>query len=91
MNRLGEFWYYAPKVLALPARLRIIRDEGSQPVAPTPVHSASMLLGAVLRGTSLLQLHAETDCRGWQRLVRWPQPLSYDALGYVLERYPIAD
>lgn len=81
MNRLGEFWYYATKVLALPARLRAIRDERSQPVVPTRLHSASMLLGAVLRVTSFLQLQAETDRRGWQRLVRWPQPISYDALG----------
>jgi hypothetical protein len=38
-----------------------------------------------------LQLQAKTARRGWQRLVRWPQPISDDALGYVLERYQIAD
>jgi nitroreductase len=50
-----------------------------------------LLLGAVLRAPSLLQLQAETARRGWQRLVGWPQPVSDDALGYVLERYRIED
>lgn len=91
MNRLGQFWHYVTKVFALPARLRAIRDERSQPVIPTRVLSASLLLGAVLRVPSFLQLQAETARRGWQRLVHWPQPISDDALGYVLERYRIAD
>jgi nitroreductase len=91
MNRLRQFWHYVAKVFDLPARLRAIRDERPQPVIPTPALSASLLLGAVLRVPSLLQLQAETARRGWQRLVGWPQPLSDDALGYVLERYRIAD
>lgn len=91
MNRLGQFWHYVTKVFALPARLRALRDERSQPVIPTRVFSASLLLGAVLRVPSFLELQAETERRGWQRLVRWPQPISDDALGYVLERYRIAD
>jgi hypothetical protein len=91
MNRLRQFWHYVGKVFDLPARLRAIRDERTQPVIPTPALSASLLLGAVLRTPSLLQLQAETARRGWQRLVGWPQPLSDDALGYVLERYRIED
>jgi hypothetical protein len=91
MNRLRQFWHYVDKVFDLPARLRAIRDERTQPVIPTPTLSASLLLGAVLRTPSLLQLQAETARRGWQRLVGWPQPLSDDALGYVLERYRLAD
>jgi hypothetical protein len=91
MNRLGQFWHYVTKVFALPARLRTIRDERSQPVIPTRVFSASLLLGAVLRVPSFLQLQAETARRGWQRLVHWSQPLSDDALGYVLERYRLED
>jgi hypothetical protein len=91
MNRLRQFWHYVGKVFALPARLRAIRDERPQPVIPTRAFSASLLLGAVLRAPSLLQLQAETARRGWQRLVGWPQPLSDDALGYVLERYRIED
>lgn len=91
MNRLRQFWHYVEKVFDLPTRLRAIRDERPQPVIPTHTFSASLLLGAVLRTPSLLQLQAETARRGWQRLVGWSQPLSDDALGYVLERYRIAD
>jgi hypothetical protein len=91
MNRLGQFWHYVTKVFALPVRLRSLRDERSQPVIPTRVFSASLLLGAVLRVPSFLQLQAETARRGWQRLVGWPQPISDDAFGYVLERYRSAD
>lgn len=91
MNRLGQFWHYVTKVFALPARLRALRDERSQPVIPTRVFSASLLLGAVLRVPSFLQLQAETARRGWQRLVGWRQPISDDAFGYVLERYRTED
>jgi nitroreductase len=91
MNCLGQFWHYVEKVFDLPIRLRAVRDTRSQPVIPTCVFSASLLLGAVLRCPSLLQLQAETARRGWQRLVRWPQPISDDALGYVLERYRLED
>lgn len=91
MNRLRQFWHYVEKVFDLPVRLRALRDTRPQPVIPTRVFSASLLLGVILRCPSLLQLQAETARRGWQRLVHWPQPLSDDALGYVLERYRVAD
>jgi nitroreductase len=91
MNRLRQFWHYVEKVFGLPARLWAIRDTRSQPVIPTRVISASLLLGAVVRCPSLLQLQAETARRGWQRLVGWQQSLSDDALGYVLERYRLED
>lgn len=91
MNRLRQFWHYTTKVFHLPARLRAIRDRRSQPEIPTRVFSASLLLGAVLRTASLLQLQAHTGRRGWRRLVRWPQTVSDDAFGYVLERYRIED
>lgn len=87
MNRLRQFWHYVEKVFDLPVRLRALRDSRPQPVIPTRVFSASLLLGVILRCPSFLQLQAETARRGWQRLVRWKQPLSDDALGYVLERY----
>jgi len=91
MNRLRQFWHYVAKVFDLPVRLRAVRDERPQPVIPTPALSASLLLGAVLRTPSLLQLQADTARRGWERLVGWPQPISDDALGYVLERYRVED
>lgn len=91
MNRLGQFWHYTQKVFALPARLRAVRDRRSQPQIPTRVFSASLFLAALLRVPSLLQLQAETQRRGWQRLVGWKQAISDDALGYVLERYRVED
>ena len=56
MNRLRQFWHYVEKVFDLPRRLRAVGDERWQPQIPTPVLSASLLLGAVLRVPSLLQL-----------------------------------
>lgn len=91
MNRLRQFWHYTTKVFHLPARLRAIRDRRCQAEIPTRVFSASLLLGAVLRTPSLLQLQAHTERRGWRHLVRWPHPVSDDAFGYVLERYQIED
>lgn len=91
MNRLRQFWHYATKVFALPARLQSLRDGRPYPVIPARACAASLLLGAVLRVPSLLQLQAETARRGWQRLVGWPQPISDDTFGYVLERYRTAD
>jgi hypothetical protein len=91
MNRLRQFWHYVTKVFDLPTRLRGVRDQRSQPVIPTRVVSASLLLGAVLRTPSFLQLQAESARRGWQRLIGWPQSISDDAFGYVLERYDPED
>lgn len=79
MNRLRQFWHYTTKVFHLPARLRAIRDCRLQPEIPTRVFRASLLLGAVLRTPSLLQLEAHTARRGWQRLVHWPRAVSDDA------------
>jgi hypothetical protein len=91
MNRLRQFWHYVEKVFDLPRRLRGERDGRPQPEIPTPALSASLLLGAVLRVPSLLQLQAETARGGWQKLVGWKRPISDDAFGYVLERYRLAD
>jgi len=91
MNRLRQFWHYTEKVFALPARLRAIGDHRRQPEIPTRVFSASLFLAALLRVPSLLQLQAETQRRGWQRLAGWRQAISDDAFGYVLERYRIED
>jgi hypothetical protein len=91
MNRLRQFWHYVEKVFDLPRRLRGVRDGRPQPEIPTPALSASLLLGAVLRVPSLLQLQAETARGGWQKLVGWNEPISDDAFGYVLERYRVED
>jgi hypothetical protein len=91
MNRLRQFWHYVEKVFDLPRHLRAIRDERSQPQIPTPTLSGSLLLGAVLRVPSLLQLESETARKGWQKLVGWSGAISDDAFCYVLERYRLED
>lgn len=91
MNRLRQFWHYVEKVFDLPRRLHGVRDQRPQPEIPTPALSASLLLGAVLRVPSLLQLEAETARGGWQKLVGWKGAISDDAFGYVLERYRVED
>ena len=44
-----------------------------------------------MRVPSLLQLQSETLRRGWQHLLRLKKAISDDTLGYVLERYDLAD
>jgi len=68
-----------------------VRDQRPYPEIPTPAITFSLFLGAVLRLPSRLQIQAETLRRGWQHLVGWPQPISDDSLGYVLERYRLED
>jgi hypothetical protein len=91
VNRLRQFWHYVEKVFDLPRRLRAVGDERSQPQIPTPVLSASLLLGTVLRIPSLLQLQSETARPGWGRLLGWSGAISDDAFCYVLERYRLED
>jgi Transposase DDE domain len=91
MNRLRQFWHYLEKVFDLPRALRGVGDQRTAPEIPTSAMTASLLLGAVLRVPSLLQLQAETARPGWQRLVGWKESISDDAFGYVLERYCLED
>ena len=60
MNLLGQFWRYVTKVFDLPCRLRAVRDTRPFPLIPTASVSASLLLGAVLRLPSFLQLAKDT-------------------------------
>jgi hypothetical protein len=82
MNRLGQFWHAAAKVFALPQRLRGLRDQRDDPEIPPPVLFGALLLGAVLRVASFLQLQKETAQRGYQRLLHWSRAISDDALAY---------
>lgn len=91
MNRLRQFWHYVEKVFDLPRRLRALGDERCRPQIPTPVLNASLLLGAVLRVPSLLQLQSETGRAGWGKLVGWSGPISDDAFCYELERCRLED
>jgi hypothetical protein len=91
VNRLRQFWNYTAKVFDLPSQLRVIRDDRPAAVIPVRALTLSFFLAGVLRVPSLLQLQAETGRKGWQRLMRWNQPISDDAFGYALERFCVED
>lgn len=84
MNRLRHCWRYLEKVYALPARLRAVRDRRQYPVIPTWSLHLTLVLGAVLRLPSLLDLSLKTRKPGFQRLIDHGA-ISHDALGYALE------
>jgi hypothetical protein len=91
VNRLRQFWHYTDKVFDLPGRLRAVRADRCDPDIPTPVVTASLFLGALLRVGSFLQLQAETGRLGWQRLVHWNKPISDDTFARATERYRLED
>jgi hypothetical protein len=91
MNRLRQFWHAASKVFALPRRLRGVRDGRADPQGPTFAVSATLLLGAVLRTPSFLQLQFESARRGWQRLIAHTAAITDDRMVYVCERYRLED
>lgn len=91
MNRLRQCLHYLEKVFGLPGLLRSVGDDRPEAVIPTRALTLCFFLGAVLRVPSLLQLQAETQRKGWQRLMGWGQRISDDALGYALERYRVEE
>ena len=58
---------------------------------PNPPLTLSLVLAAVLRLPSLLQLESETKRAGWQRLVGRAKRISDDAFAYALERFSVED
>ena len=58
---------------------------------PTTPVLTTLLLGAVLRSTSYLDLAQQTRRRRWRHLCRLPGALSDDTLAYVTERLELAD
>lgn len=84
MNRLGQLWDCLDKVFDLPQLVKSVRDRRQYPEIPTPTLHFTLVLGALLRVPSLLDLSLKTAGEGWQRLIGW-KSLSDDALGYVLE------
>jgi len=83
MNRLRQFWHAAKRLFELPRRLRGVRDRRTEPPISVAALTTSLLLGAVLRVPSFLQLEAETRRPGWQRLIGRSKPISDDAFGRV--------
>jgi hypothetical protein len=91
MNRLRQFWHAAAKVFDLPRRLRAVRDRRVDPTVPTFAVSATLLLGALLRKGSFLQIEFESARPGWQRLLGYSHPITDDRMAYVLERFRLED
>ena len=91
MNRLRQLWHYLAKVFDLPARLLAVRTDRREAEIPTPPLTLSLLLAALVRQPSLLQLQATTQRVGWQRLIGWAQRISDDAFAYALERHSVDD
>lgn len=86
MNELAQFLAYAAKVFGLPRLLRGVRDERPYPQIPTRPVLLSLLLGAVLRVGSYLDLAGQTRQRRWRRLTHWAETISHDTFQYVAER-----
>jgi hypothetical protein len=91
MNLHAQWLAYTRKVFHLNQLVQGIRDTRPYPVIPTRPVVLSLLLGAVLRRKSYLQVAAQTRRRSWQRLIHWDEPLSHDTLEYVAERLELAD
>ncbi len=91
MNLLRGLWSYGKKVFALPQRLAGVANHRSQPEIATRSITVSLLLAALTRVRSFLQLQSETARPGWQRLTGWSGRISDDALVYSLERYQLQD
>lgn len=91
MNELAQFLAYVTKVFGLPRLLRGVRDERPYPQIPTRPVLLSLLLGAVLRVGSYLDLAGQTRQRRWRRLIHWAETISHDTFQYVAERLDLAD
>jgi hypothetical protein len=78
MNQSAQFPADCNKVCHLNQLVRGIGEARPQPVIPTRPILLSLLLGAVLRSKSYLQVATRTQSRRWQRLIHWPEPISHD-------------
>jgi hypothetical protein len=91
MNELAQFLAYVTKVFALNGQVRSVRDCRPHPPIPTRPLLLSLLLGAVLRAGSYLDIAQQTKRRRWQHLIHWSQRISDDAFHYVSERFYLED
>ncbi len=91
MNRLRQLWNHACKVYDLGRRLRQTREARVYPQIPVAPVTVSLFLGALLRVPSWLKLAKQTRKRGWQRLMRYPEPLNHEVFNYVSEFLSLED
>lgn len=90
MNRLLGVLRYLTKVFDLPALVGNVRDRREYPVIPRACLHLTLVLGAILRVPSLLNLSLKTQRPGWQRIVGH-KAVSDDALAYVLKHAVVSD
>ena len=84
--RLRQFGAYVRKVFHLHRLAGRITDSRCAPAIPTSAIWFALLLGAVFKTPSFLQLQSETRRRAWQHTVGYAKPISDDALAYATER-----
>jgi hypothetical protein len=90
IHRLAHLWKYADKLFDILPRLKAVRDRRVDPLIPSSAVNATLLLGAILRLPSLLDIANKTLRAGWQRLIGYG-PISHDTLGYALARGHLED
>ena len=84
MNRLAQFLQYTGKVFALKGLLRRVRDGRSAPLIPGLPLALCLVLGAVMRIGSYLDLAEQTASRRrWRHLCGLKGPVSHDVFGYT--------
>lgn len=91
MNELAQFLGYVRKVFGLGQIARRVRSDRPYARIPTRPLFLSLLMGAVLRFGSYLDIATQTKRRRWQHLIHWRQRISDDAFHYVSERFCLAD
>jgi hypothetical protein len=91
MNELAQFLGYVAKVFRLGQLARQVRSDRPYAQIPTRPLFLTLLMGAVLRVSSYLDLSKQTKRRRWQHLIHWRQRISDDALHYVSERFHLGD
>jgi hypothetical protein len=91
VNRLAQFLHYAQKVFALKLLLRGVGDERPFATIPTAPILISLVLGAVLRVVSYLDLAQQTQRRRWRHLCGLKTAISDDTFGYATERLNLQD
>ena len=87
MNRIRQFWHYGCKTFNLDDRLRSVRDTRKYPQIPHRAITGSLFLGAALRRPSFFQIQADSNRKGWQKLLGYAHSLSDDLLGDACEAY----
>jgi len=83
IHRLAHLWKYADKLFDILPQLKLVRDRRVDPLIPSYAVNATLLLGAILRLPSLLDIAHKTKRLGWQKLIGH-RPISHDTLGYAL-------